>query len=83
MFCQPVGQINIKIVFVRIRIFPCPYGQRAVHIKHQQHQALQYNDAIAQPQPKVNFIHKHRIEHIKNDPIKKHPDAGVGDFDED
>jgi hypothetical protein len=80
VFCQPVGQKNIKVVPAGVRI-PAGYnGKGANHFKRNQYNTFQQHQYKANPNPFVNFIYDNCIKQVIYHHIKKHPDDGVDGF---
>lgn len=65
MFCQPVGQIDIKIFFCRRRIFPGNYRERTFHFKDEQNNSFDQKKAKPNPDPHIDFVTDNGIKQVK------------------
>lgn len=83
VFGQPLRQVDVKIMPGGVGILSCNDRQRAKEFKTEQHDSLQYKQAVTDPEPFIYFIGDGGIQHIKDHHIEKYPYEGVDEFYED
>lgn len=82
IFCQPVGQVYVKIFFGGVGIFAGNQRKRAVEPEEEQNKSFQQHQPIPDPQPDVNLVTYDGIQHVKNHHIEKKPHQCVQQFNE-
>ena len=80
---QPFRQVNIKIRFSGIGVFPGPYRQRAEKAEQQQHDPFQCEQTVPDPEPFIKFVGYGGIKHVKDNHVEEDPDNCVDDLDGD
>ena len=61
IFCQPIRQVNIKILFIRIRVFTSNQGNRTHSFKENEDETFQKHKVNTDPNPFVNFINNYCV----------------------
>jgi hypothetical protein len=70
---KPVRQVNIKILLVRLRVFPCDYCDWTNSLKYKEYKTFKQNKTEADPNPLVDPINQYRIGQIEYYTIEKSP----------
>jgi hypothetical protein len=83
VFCQPAGQIDIKVWLFRVGVLSRQQSHRANRSAYQQHHAFQYQKTDTDPNPMIDLVCDHGIQKIKDHDIEKYPDQRVERFDKD
>jgi hypothetical protein len=74
---QPVRQINVKIIHLRVRIISGPKCNGTIPIVNQKDDKFQKKCPNPQPKPKAGPVGDCRIKKIKENDIEKYPNTGV------
>lgn len=77
---KPVGEKNIKVVFLGIRILPRDQRNGANRFKNQQYNPFGQHQAYTNPDPAVYSIDDNGIKQVKQYHIVKYPNYGMQQF---
>jgi hypothetical protein len=80
---QPVGQINVKIIHLGVRIIPGPKRNRTIPVVNQEDDKFQKECPNTQPEPKADLVGDCGIKKVDQYNIEENPDASVEEFDHD
>jgi hypothetical protein len=74
---QPIWQINVEIILLRVRIISGQESDWTTPIVKQENQKFDEKCPNSQPKPKADLIGDCCIKQVNQDDIKEHPDSGV------
>lgn len=79
---QPVGQVDVEIVFYGGGVSAGQQGKRAGPAEKQKDQAFQQNEPPTGPIARAHPVGEHGIEHVKYHQIIKDPYECMDNFDD-